>query len=122
MTPSTTGMHLLPQEGGRPEETRRQHLADLLTRAAAGDTAAFMRFYDLTSPTAYRVARALTADAPAAEALVCSLYLRAWTHASEHGSSGLSPLAWLLAGASEPGLVETCGPSQLPPHLWARGA
>ena len=79
----------------------RVHLADLLLRAARGDRAAFMHFYDHTSGAAFRIATAVTEDRHAAEELAAELYARAWQHAAEHRWSGLSPVAWLLVPAFE---------------------
>lgn len=110
----------MPREGSVTDE--RAHLADLLTFAAGGNTDAFMRFYDLTCAAAYRAARALSTKPADAEDLVCSLYLRAWRHAAAHPGSGLSPLAWLLAGVAEPDLGSRRSPSDVPPRLPARSA
>lgn len=79
-------------------------LADHLVRAAAGDTESFMRFYDATSGYAFDLAltRARTlglrraAARAFAEREVEARYTRAWLHCVEQGSSGLSPLAWVL--------------------------
>lgn len=75
----------------------REHLADLLADAAAGDEQAFMRFYDHTSGVAYGVALRRSADPVAAREATRALYLRAWQHVHGYAGSGLSPLAWLLS-------------------------
>ncbi len=76
----------------------RERLRLLLERSGRGDHAAFLEFYDLTSVVAYRAMLDRYADPAAAEAATHALYLRAWQDASQQTSSGLSPLAWLLAG------------------------
>ena len=75
----------------------RDELAQLLARAARGDTAAFMTFYDRSSPTAYHLVLALCGDPGRADDHVQRLYALAWARAGEQASSGLSPLAWLLS-------------------------
>lgn len=73
-----------------------EDLVGLLGRAASGDRAAYGAFVDRTSPTALRLALALTGSAQEAEDLLVRCYAAAWPHLAEHSSSGRSPLAWLL--------------------------
>ncbi|WP_182377670.1 hypothetical protein [Nocardioides sp. WS12] len=73
-------------------------LAGLLARAAAGDVAAFVAFYDHTSPITFRYALACRrGDRDAATDFTRLIYLEAWRTADQHPASGLSPLAWLIA-------------------------
>ena len=109
----------MPREGSFAGE--RAHLADLLTFAAGGNTDAFMRFYDLTCAAAYRAARLTCTDRECAEDLVCALYARAWANADRYPRSGLSPLAWLLAGITEAALLRATG-ARGPAAAWPRGA
>lgn len=84
-------------------------VTDLLTRAAAGDRDAFVRFYDLTIDVVYRYALVVVGgDRPAADALTRGLYLRAWREAGAYAGSGLSPVAWLLAGRPHQRLSTAC--------------
>ncbi|MDQ3156167.1 MAG: hypothetical protein M3Q98_05505 [Actinomycetota bacterium] len=53
-------------------------LAQLLLLAADGDANAFMRFYDASITSVYLLARACSVDAAAADAVVRSVYDRAW--------------------------------------------
>ena len=121
MAPSTTPGRDLAREATRPSLAAREDLADLLALAARGDTAAFMRFYDLTCAASYRAALAICADRACAEELTASLYARAWAEAPAYPRAGLSPMAWLLAG-----LTRTTIPHQPAPGTWtgtwARGA
>lgn len=110
----------MPREGSVTDE--RAHLADLLRFAAGGNTDAFMRFYDLTCAAAYRAARLTCTDRDRAEDLVCALYARAWTTAGSYPRSGLSPVAWLLAGVAEPGLGSRRAPADVAERLKARSA
>jgi RNA polymerase sigma-70 factor (ECF subfamily) len=68
-----------------------------LARAADGDTAAFARFYDATVHRAWVLARALTGDPRAAEAVLREAYDVAWRSAHEQPGTGLSPQAWVCA-------------------------
>lgn len=80
-------------------------LADELDRAALGDTDAFMRFYDATSGYVFGLAltrarsRGLRGASARtfAEREVEAWYARAWTCCAQQRTSGLSPLAWVLA-------------------------
>lgn len=85
--------------------TAHSELAAHLARAAEGDTDAFMRFYDATIGCAFTLAisRARACGLPAvtarawAEREVEARYTWAWSCCAEQPSSGLSPLAWVLA-------------------------
>lgn len=86
------------------EEAVVEDLAGLLARAAQGDAEAFGRFYDATCRQAYGLALARSrrrdAGAGAHRAAAREMrhrYLLAWRFAALQSSSGLSPLAWLLA-------------------------
>jgi hypothetical protein len=96
---------------------RHQDLAVFLHLAARGDVDAFMQFYDRTCATAYRAARAICADRECARRLACSLYVRAWAQVTEYPHSGLSHMAWLPFGTTQPGLAAAGGAG-----VWARGA
>lgn len=80
-------------------------LAELLGRAAAGDVAAFLAFYDQTSALTFRFALAARrGDRDAAAALTRAIYREAWRTADQHPASGLSPVGWLIAGGHRAGL------------------
>jgi len=78
----------------------REELAQLLALSAHGDTEAFAAFYDRTCATTHHLALALCGDQDRAADLVQTLYVSAWVRARHQAGSGLSPLAWLLAGAA----------------------
>lgn len=71
--------------------------AELLRLSAAGDSDAFMKFYDATCAVVYQWALRCQRDQERAEELTRDLYRRAWGSAWEHAESGLSPVAWLIA-------------------------
>ncbi|MCX6399537.1 MAG: hypothetical protein NTX33_06380 [Propionibacteriales bacterium] len=74
-------------------------LAALLGRAAGGDASAFLAFYDRTVPIIFRYALAgCRGDRDAAVSLTRVIYREAWRTADQQFASGLSPLAWLIAG------------------------
>lgn len=84
--------------------TDRAVLAELLARSAAGDTDAFLGFYDATSCYVFTLevirarmhgAGGALARSTAARA-TGAIFVHAWRHAAEHASSELSALAWLL--------------------------
>ncbi|MCZ4499296.1 MAG: sigK [Marmoricola sp.] len=86
----------------------REHLNDLLGRAERGDSDAFMQFYDCTSTFVYRVMRTRVASSAVAEKATRALYLDAWERAASYRASGLSPLAWLLAGLTFAPVLTAC--------------
>lgn len=86
-----------------------QDLEALLERAADGDRGAFARFYDATSPQAYRLALALAGDPAHAEQAVLRAYTTAW-RLSRGRSETLSPHCWIL------GLVEGTARDQRTDH------
>lgn len=94
---STSGL----RPTGRDCAQWRERLALLLDRAGRGDQAAFAEFYDLTSGVVYGAMRRRY-DAAAAASATHALYLRAWQDAPQQATSGLSPLAWLLAWPAVP--------------------
>ncbi len=95
-----------PQQGAEATSTScagwREHLAHLLDRAGRGDQDAFLAFYDQTSGVAYRAMLQRYDDPQTAEAATHALYVRAWDLAPRQARSGLSPLAWLLSGLTDP--------------------
>lgn len=87
------------EEPGSRDLSMGADLAQLLDRAAGGDIAAFLAFYDHTSPITYRYALAgRQGDRDAAASLTRVIYNEAWRTVDQHAASGLSPLAWLIAG------------------------
>lgn len=72
-------------------------LADLLSRAAAGDVDAFAELYDATSAAAWRLELCRHGDRAAAAEAVRRRYAAAWRHAAAQPASGRSPQGWLLS-------------------------
>lgn len=76
--------------------TESATLAGLLGACARGDEAAFARFYDLTAPLAWGLARRVIRDPSEAEEVTQEAYLQAWRHASRFNPDRGSATAWLL--------------------------
>ena len=84
----------------------RDDLADLLSRIAARDAAAFSALYKATSAKLYGVvARILPRGDAAADALQ-EAYVRIWEKASEFDPAKGSPLAWMATIARNRALDE----------------
>lgn len=71
-------------------------LSALLTRAAAGDRAAFTRFYDLTSSRIYGLALRVLRDRTHAEEVVQEAYLQYWQRAGEYHPDRGSVISWMM--------------------------
>ena len=87
--------------GPRPRRTSTgwvddAHLDVLLSRAADGDVAAFMRFYDATCDLVWRLELRRHRDRRVAERAAQQRFVTAWQRAAERSRSSLSARAWLL--------------------------
>jgi RNA polymerase sigma-70 factor (ECF subfamily) len=74
---------------------RDRELAEWLRAAAAGDHAAFERFYDATLGYAHAVARRMLRPADL-EDLLADAYFQAWREAPRFDAGRGSPVTWLL--------------------------
>jgi RNA polymerase sigma-70 factor (ECF subfamily) len=72
-------------------------LADLLVRAAAGDTAAFSAVYAETAPRAFGLALRVVGDRARAEQVTQEAYLTLWRTAAEFDARRGSCRSWILA-------------------------
>jgi RNA polymerase sigma-70 factor (ECF subfamily) len=70
---------------------------DVLSRVAAGDTAAFEMLYDRHSRAAYGLALRILGHAEAAEDAVQDAFLTVWRQAGTYGPERGSVRSWLLA-------------------------
>ncbi len=73
-----------------------QETTDLVPRIAAGDEAAFARFYDVTAPVMYGLVRRIVGDPMMAEDIVSESYFQIWQQASRFSAERGSPLTWAL--------------------------
>ncbi|KNC19049.1 hypothetical protein AC792_08590 [Arthrobacter sp. RIT-PI-e] len=72
-------------------------LAELLILIAAGDEAAFERFYRLTSPRVFGLVRRILVNASMSEEITQEIYLRLWEGGAEtYTPSKGSALVWLM--------------------------
>lgn len=83
--------------GGRPLRDVLPDLsAPLVAAFAAGDRAAFARFYDLHASLVYTFAMRLLRDRAEAEELVQDVFVQAWRQATTYSAERGTPAAWLL--------------------------
>lgn len=78
-----------------PSSERNARLAQLLSRVALGDQAAFGDLYGETSAHLYGAAVRILRDAAAAEEIVQEAYVNVWHHAGSYEVAKSQPLTWL---------------------------
>ncbi|WP_043441087.1 ECF RNA polymerase sigma factor SigK [Arthrobacter sp. L77] len=71
-------------------------LADLLSRIAGQDRAAFALFYEQTSKRVYGLARRVLIDPDLSEDATQEVYLQVWNTADRFNPALGSPMAWLM--------------------------
>jgi RNA polymerase sigma-70 factor (ECF subfamily) len=74
---------------------RSQDLAQLLSRSALGDRAAFKRLYDLSCGHLLAVILRIQRDRSLAEDLLQEVYVNAWKAAASFDAQRAQPLTWL---------------------------
>ena len=72
-------------------------LAELLSRSALGDRAAFARLYQATSSKLYGVALRILRREDWAEEVLQECYVNVWRHASDYHASRAAPMTWLTS-------------------------
>lgn len=77
------------------ESLEARTLADLITRSAAGDRAAFAELYDRTSPRVYGLALRILRDPWFAEDVTQDVFLHVWQAASSFTVGRGSAASWL---------------------------
>ncbi|MEM8654278.1 MAG: RNA polymerase sigma factor [Pseudomonadota bacterium] len=78
---------------GAAEQSRV--LADLLIDCAAGDRAAFRRFYDVSSRYVFGVVLGILRDREIASEVAQETYVRIWKRASHFQADCGNPLSWI---------------------------
>lgn len=78
-----------------PSSERNARLAQLLSRVALGDQAAFGDLYGATSAHLYGAALRILRDAAAAEEILQEAYVNVWHHAGSYEAAKSQPLTWL---------------------------
>jgi RNA polymerase sigma-70 factor (ECF subfamily) len=76
---------------------RSHELAQLMSRAALGDRAAFARLYDLTSPHLFAVVLRIQRDRALAEDLLQEVYVNLWRSAGSFDAAQSQPMTWLTS-------------------------
>jgi len=78
---------------------RSHELAQLMSRCALGDRAAFARLYDLTSPHLFAVVLRIQRDRALAEDLLQEVYVNLWRSAGSFDAAQSQPMTWLTSVA-----------------------
>jgi RNA polymerase sigma factor (sigma-70 family) len=78
---------------------RSHELAQLMSRAALGDRAAFARLYDLTSGHLFAVVLRIQRDRALAEDLLQEVYVNLWRAVGSFDAAQSQPMTWLTSVA-----------------------
>ncbi|MDE3725130.1 MULTISPECIES: sigma-70 family RNA polymerase sigma factor [Nocardiopsis] len=81
-----------PVPGPAPERA----LADLLSRVARGDEAAFGEVYDLVAPSVYGLVRRVLRDPAQSEEVTQEVMVEVWRTACRYDARRGTPRAWLM--------------------------
>jgi RNA polymerase sigma-70 factor (ECF subfamily) len=79
------------------EGAQQQKLADLLSRTALGDRAAFAQLYDATRAKLFAVSLRIVRERPLAEEALQDSFVSIWHHASDYARSKGAPTTWMAA-------------------------
>ncbi|MEO5807395.1 sigma-70 family RNA polymerase sigma factor [Devosia sp.] len=80
-------------------QTPTQDIADLISRCALRDRAAFRSLYERTSAKLFGVTLRILKDRSEAEEAIQEVYVKIWQRADRYVAGGYSPISWLVAVA-----------------------
>ncbi|MBU1305593.1 MAG: sigma-70 family RNA polymerase sigma factor [Alphaproteobacteria bacterium] len=80
-------------------QTPSQDIADLISRCALRDRAAFRSLYERTSAKLFGVTLRILKDRSEAEEAVQEVYVKIWQRADRYVAGTTSPISWLVAVA-----------------------
>ncbi|WP_137150035.1 sigma-70 family RNA polymerase sigma factor [Devosia sp. FKR38] len=80
-------------------QTPSQDIADLISRCALRDRAAFRTLYERTSAKLFGVTLRILKDRSEAEEAVQEVYVKIWQRADRYVAGTTSPISWLVAVA-----------------------
>jgi RNA polymerase sigma-70 factor (ECF subfamily) len=80
-------------------QTPAREVADLISRCALRDRAAFRLLYDRTSAKLFGVVLRILRDRSEAEEAVQEVYVKIWQRADRYVAGDTSPISWLVAVA-----------------------
>lgn len=80
-------------------QTPAREVADLISRCALRDRAAFRLLYDRTSAKLFGVVLRILKDRSEAEEAVQEVYVKIWQRADRYVAGDTSPISWLVAVA-----------------------
>ncbi len=78
-----------------PQGSQESDIADLLSKTAQGDRAAFRALYDATSAQLFGVALQFAKRRELAEDIAQDAYMAIWQKAAQYAPSRGTPLAWM---------------------------
>lgn len=81
------------------DDVKAELLADLLSRTALGDRAAFKRLYDSVRSQLFGVILRINNDRAQAEELLQDVFVNIWRHAHTYDLRRSQPMAWLSSVA-----------------------
>lgn len=80
-------------------QTPSRDIADLISRCALRDRAAFRTLYDRTSAKLFGVVLRILKDRSEAEEAIQEVYVKVWQRADRYVAGATSPISWLVAVA-----------------------
>ena len=80
-------------------QTSSQDIAELISRCALRDRAAFRLLYERTSAKLFGVTLRILKDRSEAEEAVQEVYVKIWQRADRYVAGNTSPISWLVAVA-----------------------
>ncbi|MGK2227069.1 MAG: RNA polymerase sigma-70 factor (ECF subfamily) [Devosia sp.] len=80
-------------------QTPSQDIADLISRCALRDRAAFRTLYERTSAKLFGVTLRILKDRSEAEEAIQEVYVKIWQRADRYVAGNTSPISWLVAVA-----------------------
>jgi len=83
-----------PAPDGTPQQSR---LAELLSRSALGDRAAFADVYAATRAKLFAVSLRIVRDRAIAEEVLQDSFVSIWTHAGDYARAKSAPTTWMTA-------------------------
>jgi RNA polymerase sigma-70 factor, ECF subfamily len=78
-------------------DAAQARLAQLLSRSALGDRAAFTELYRATSSKLFAVSLRIVRERPLAEEALQDSFVNIWNHASDYAQAKSAPTTWMMA-------------------------
>src|SRR5712691_5033751 len=78
-------------------DSEQSRAAELLSRSALGDRAAFATLYAATRSKLFAVSLRIVRERPLAEEALQDSFVNIWNHASDYAQAKSAPMTWMTA-------------------------